>query len=178
MSIKNLYIPRRTKPGEKGITVLAGDIGGTKTNLAFYQATESGLKALQNGRYPSAEYSSCTAILQQFLSDNNIPKPDRICLGVAGPVLNGKVELTNLNWDIDIQKVKSIMGVEAVFLLNDLESMAYGLAGLTEEDFITMPPAPVWARQVCTGMARTIFLSLQKAVMLILPHVPMWTLPC
>ena len=138
MSIKNLYIPRRSKPGEKGITVLAGDIGGTKTNLAFYQATESGLKALQNGRYASAEYSSCTAILQQFLTDNNIPKPDRICLGVAGPVLNGKVELTNLNWNIDIQEVKNTMGVNAVFLLNDLESMAYGLAGLTEDDFITI----------------------------------------
>jgi glucokinase len=138
MTIKNLHIPRRSKPGEKGITVLAGDIGGTKTNLAFYQATETGLKVLQTGRYPSAEYTSCEAILQQFLSDNNCSAPDRICLGVAGPVLNGKVELTNLTWNIDIKEVQRAMGVEAVFLLNDLESMAYGLAGLTEEDFITI----------------------------------------
>src|SRR5688500_8213271 len=138
MSIKNLYIPRRSKPGEKGITVLAGDIGGTKTNLAFYQATESVLKVLQTGRYPSAEYTSCVAILQQFLSDNNSPAPDRICLGVAGPVLDGKVNLTNLSWDIDIKELKSVMGVEAVFLLNDLEAMAYGLAGLTEQDLITL----------------------------------------
>jgi glucokinase len=140
MTIKNLYIPRRSKPGEKGITVLAGDIGGTKTNLALYQATQTGLKVLYTGRYPSAEYTSCTAILQQFLSDNNCPAPDRICLGVAGPVLNGKVNLTNLSWDIDIIEVKSVMGVQAVFLLNDLESMAYGLAGLTDEDLITIHP--------------------------------------
>ncbi len=138
MSIKNLYIPQRSKPGEKGITVLAGDIGGTKTNLAIYHATENGLKVLQTGKYASAEYNSCVAILQQFLTDTNSPQPDRICLGVAGPVLNGKVNLTNLSWDIDINVVKKAMGVEAVFLLNDLESMAYGLAGLTEEDFITI----------------------------------------
>lgn len=140
MIIKNLHIQRRTGLGEKGITVLAGDIGGTKTNLAFYAATETGLKVLHTGRYPSAEYTSCTAILQQFLADNNCPAPDRICLGVAGPVLNGKVDLTNLNWDIDIKVVKRTMGVEAVFLLNDLESMAYGLAALTEEDYITIHP--------------------------------------
>jgi glucokinase len=53
-------------------------------------------------------------------------------------VLNGKVDLTNLNWDIDVKEVQRAMGVDAVFLLNDLESMAYGLAGLTEEDFITI----------------------------------------
>jgi glucokinase len=138
MTIKNLHIPRRSKPGEKGITVLAGDIGGTKTNLAFYQATETGLKVLQTGRYPSAEYTSCVAMLQQFLSDNNCPAPDRICLGVAGPVLDGKVDLTNLSWNIEIKEVQRAMGIHAVFLLNDLESMAYGLAGLTEEDFITI----------------------------------------
>ncbi len=115
MTIKNLYIPRRSKPGEKGITVLAGDIGGTKTNLALYTATENGLKVVETGRYPSAEYTSCTAILQQFLTDKNCPRPNRICLGVAGPVLNGKVNLTNLSWDIDINVVKSEMGVEAVF---------------------------------------------------------------
>jgi glucokinase len=138
MTIKNLYIPRRSGIGEKGITVLAGDIGGTKTNLAFYQATETGLNMLHTGRYPSAEYTSCTAILQQFLSDNKCPAPERICLGVAGPVLGGKVDLTNLSWDIDIKELKSAMGVEAVFLLNDLEAMAYGLAGLTDEDLITL----------------------------------------
>lgn len=140
MTIKNLRIPRRSGIGDKGITVLAGDIGGTKTNLALYQATETGLNMLYTGRYASEEFTSCIAMLQQFLSDNKCPAPDRICLGVAGPVLDGKVNLTNLSWDIDINEVKSAMGVEAVFLLNDLESMAYGLAGLTEQDLITLHP--------------------------------------
>ncbi|THU38016.1 glucokinase [Niastella caeni] len=138
MTIRNLHIPRRSGIKDKGVTVLAGDIGGTKTNLAFYEATETGLNMLHIGKYPSAEYASSEAIMQQFLSDNKCPAPDRICLGVAGPVLDGKVNLTNLSWDIDITEVKSAMGVDAVFLLNDLESMAYGLAGLTEQDLITL----------------------------------------
>jgi glucokinase len=138
--INNLHIPRRSVPGQNGITVLAGDIGGTKTNLALYQATETGLKVLQTGRYPSDEYTSGVDILKQFLSENNLSAPDRISLGVAGPILHGKVELTNLNWDLDIKEISSAMGVTAVALINDLEAIAYGLAGLTEEDFITLHP--------------------------------------
>lgn len=138
--INNLHIPRRSVPGQKGITVLAGDIGGTKTNLALYQATESGLTVLQTGRYPSDEYTSGIDILKQFLSENKLSVPDRISLGVAGPILHGKVELTNLNWDLDIKEISSGMGVTAVGLINDLEAIAYGLAGLTEEDLITLHP--------------------------------------
>ena len=125
MTIKNLHIPKRSGLGEKGVTVLAGDIGGTKTNLAFYQATDSGLTMLETGRYPSAEYASCVAIMQQFLSEKKCSKPDRICLGVAGPVLNGKVNLTNLNWDIDIQEVKKFTAADKTYLPQDKEHNAY-----------------------------------------------------
>jgi glucokinase len=137
-TIQNLHISRRGGIAEKGITVLAGDIGGTKTNLALYRATDTSLTVLQAGRYASAEYASCVDIMKKFLSEYNLPAPDRICLGVAGPVLNGKVDLTNLNWGIDIADVSAGMGIAAVSLINDLESTAYGLAGLTEEDFITL----------------------------------------
>jgi glucokinase len=137
-TIKNLHIPRRTGIGQNGITVLAGDIGGTKTNLALYIATDSNLEMLHTARYPSAEYSSCIDILKQFLQENNLTAPDRICLGVAGPVLNGRVDLTNLNWILDQADVKTALGVKEVVLINDLESMAYGLAGLSADDFITL----------------------------------------
>src|SRR5262245_35115242 len=105
-TIKNLHIPRRTGIGQNGITVLAGDIGGTKTNLALYKATDNGMEMVVTNRYPSAEYSSCIDIMKQFLQQNNLATPDRICLGVAGPVLNGKVDLTNLNWVLDQEDVK------------------------------------------------------------------------
>ena len=137
-TIKNLHIPRRTDLGQKGVRVLAGDIGGTKTNVALYEATENGMTLVQSGRYHSAEYRSCIDILKQFLSENKLAAPDKICLGVAGPVLNGKVDLTNLNWILDIAEVREATGVSAVSLINDLEATAYGLAGLTTDDFISI----------------------------------------
>jgi glucokinase len=139
-TIKNLHIPRRTGIGQEGITVLAGDIGGTKTNLALYRASDDNMEMTRSERYPSSEYKSCIDIIKKFIHDNKLAAPDRICLGVAGPVLNGKVDLTNLNWLLDIADIRQQTGVQEVALINDLESTAYGLATLSADDFITIHP--------------------------------------
>lgn len=130
--------PRRGQISDKGITVLAGDIGGTKTNLAFFRATQQEVTLLHAAKYPSTDYPSILVILQQFLTETNQPLPDRICLGVAGPVLDGRVELTNLNWAIDCAALREQTKVKEVVLLNDLEATAWGLAALRADDFITV----------------------------------------
>ncbi len=98
------------------------------------------MKLAQSARYASAEYNSLTSIIQHFLSDYDLALPDRISLGVAGPVLNGKVDLTNLSWVLDQAAIARDIGVEKVVMINDLEAMAYGLAGLTPDDLITIHP--------------------------------------
>lgn len=137
-TIKNLHIPQRWNSDKKSITVLAGDVGGTKTNVALYEATADGVKELKNERYPSSDYTSCIDIIKQFLTAHQLAAPDRICLGVAGPVLNGKVDLTNLNWLLDSKELSAATGVQAVSLINDLEATAYGLPLLAADDFITI----------------------------------------
>ncbi len=135
-----LSLPCLNQVPAGGMTVLAGDVGGTKTNLAIYQVTPQGMKMAQSARYASAEYKSLTSIIQHFLSDYDLQKPHRISLGVAGPVLKGKVDLTNLSWVLDQADIARDLGIGKVILINDLESMAYGLAGLQPEDFITIHP--------------------------------------
>jgi glucokinase len=137
-AISNLQIPKRTGLPSEGIIVLAGDLGGTKTNLCFFRATDEGLQTLEKKRYASDDFGSCIDVLQQFLTDTKQSKVDRICLGVAGPVLNGKVELTNIGWSLDTEEMKNALKVEKAALINDLEATAYGLAGLGPEDFITI----------------------------------------
>lgn len=135
-----LSLPRRNQVPANGMTVLAGDIGGTKTNLASFRVTPEGIRMQQTARYASGEYKSLTSIIQHFLSDYDLPRPDRISLGVAGPVLNGKADLTNLSWVLDQTEIGRETGVKEVVLINDLEAMAYGLAALQPEDFITIHP--------------------------------------
>lgn len=139
-AIKNLQIPKRAGLPDKGIIVLAGDLGGTKTNLSFFRATDAGLEALESKRYASDDFPGCIDVLKQFLTDTKQSSVDRICLGVAGPVLNGKVELTNIGWSLDTAAMQRELNVKKVAMINDLEATAYGLAGLKSDDFITIHP--------------------------------------
>jgi glucokinase len=111
---------------KKPITILAGDVGGTKTNMAMYRADGNNITMLREAKYASLEYTSLTEIIVHFTGQE---WPDRICMAVAGPVLHGKVSLTNLLWQLDSNAMSTALKVPVVFL-NDLEANAFGLAGL------------------------------------------------
>lgn len=133
-----LAFSRRSELYRKTQIVLAGDVGGTKTNLALFQATENSVDLIHEETYHSANYSSCIDIVKQFLAENQEIKPGRVCLGVAGPVMQGKVAITNLSWSFGLEDLYKATSADAVALINDLEATAYGLAALDQEDFITI----------------------------------------
>src|SRR5439155_12526245 len=114
--------------------ILAGDIGGTKTNLAVFEDA-AGRKTLAADRFPSREHASLDEIVRQFVSDHRL-KVERACFGVAGPVRNNRVETTNLPWVIDGDTLAAELGVptDRLHLINDLEANAWGIASLAPED--------------------------------------------
>jgi glucokinase len=117
-------------PGQKTVTILAADIGGTKTNVALYQSGSDGLTITREQRYVSADHPSLTDIIHDFCGNT---LPDRISAAVAGPVIDGKSRLTNLPWVLDSKAMSQDLQIPVCFI-NDLEATAYGLAGLKEED--------------------------------------------
>src|ERR1700683_211646 len=120
----NLFFPRKDELADRSIMILAGDVGGTKTNLAIFKVGKNSVKVVSEKKYHSAKYKTCIDIIKQFIKEENLPGPDRICLGVAGPVVNGNVEITNLSWNLDIKDVKRQLDISAVSLINDLEATA------------------------------------------------------
>lgn len=113
-------------------TVLAGDIGGTKANMSLNRLKDGEIITIKETRFTSKDYTSFSDILTRFLEGQ--PKPDKICLSVAGPVIEGKVKFTNLNWHIDIEEISKQLDGCPVALLNDLEATAYGLAAMKKEE--------------------------------------------
>ena len=105
--------------------LLAGDIGGTKTVLALFatEARQQPLHPLHLQTFPSGRFASLEAIITQFIADKDVTI-DAACFGVAGPVVNGRSQITNLPWVIDSAVVRQMLHVERVALLNDLESIA------------------------------------------------------
>jgi glucokinase len=119
------------------MTIIVGDIGGTKTDLAVYSSKASPHKPLANKIYASADYANLEAIVTQFISEINI-EIDRGYFGVAGPVVAGQAKITNLPWVVNAKALKSTFGWHSVHLLNDLEAVAYGIPVLSKDDLLTL----------------------------------------
>jgi glucokinase len=123
--------------------LIAGDIGGTKTDLAIY-SRESGPHApLAQTTVHSADYPSLQAMVAEFLTRANM-SVDVASFDVAGPVINGHVKTTNLPWVLDEGTLADELNLKAAHLMNDLEAVARAVPALRAEDIITITQgAPV-----------------------------------
>jgi glucokinase len=117
--------------------VLSGDIGGTKTRLAVFDVRGTHLESLVERTYPSGEYASLNAIIEDFLRAGET-RPDAAAFGIAGPVRDNAVDVTNLPWRISAAEIAARFHIPRVALLNDLEANAWGLRALDEKDFHTL----------------------------------------
>ncbi len=119
--------------------LLAGDIGATKTNLALF-APGDDLSLQTQATYRSGDYPSLKAVVAEFLSDSGA-SIERAVFGVAGPVIEGHSDATNLPWIIREEELEKALGLEQAKLLNDLEATAYGVPHLGAEDLFTLNDA-------------------------------------
>lgn len=117
--------------------ILAGDVGGTKTNIASFDVAHGRVVRRVVKRYRSSEYRSLLGIIHEFRAETNAAV-DRAAFGVAGPIVNGRCEATNLPWVVDAREIAATLGVAEVGLINDLEATAYGILQLQEADTLRM----------------------------------------
>ncbi len=119
--------------------ILAGDIGGTSTRLAYFNTTDGTFETVVEKRFPSRESVSLDEIVSRFAAEHDLTA-DRACFGIAGPVRNGHVRTPNLPWSVDSAVLSRILGLPSVRLLNDLEANAYGIDLLEPDDLTVLNP--------------------------------------
>lgn len=144
--------------------ILAGDIGGTKTNLALYEWTTERTEPLRLESFHSRDYASLEEILTEFLNPpaspvattesesagsdgghNGPQTPEPItlaaaCFGIAGPVIDNHSQTTNLPWVVDGSAIAKQFAIPRVQLLNDLEATAYGILWLRSDELEVLNP--------------------------------------
>lgn len=119
--------------------ILAGDVGGTKTNLALYEPTADGPpRLLRAAQFASADYPGLGPILAEFLAGER--GVTAAGFGIPGPVLDNRAETTNLPWLVDGAALARAAGIGRVELLNDLVATAYGLPLLGREELTVLHP--------------------------------------
>src|SRR4051812_3441419 len=126
----------KTRPaarsGRKSL-LLAGDIGGTKTALAVYSAEQGPRAPLLQAEYPSAKYPSLGPMVREFLAGADLTV-ERASFAVAGPVIAGSSQVTNLPWLLGEADLAAELELRSVHLLNDLEAIAGAMPVLGSAD--------------------------------------------
>ena len=117
--------------------LVAGDVGGTKTDLAVYSGRSSLKSPVARKQFHTADYESLHAIVAEFLAGVRIPVSHGVS-GVPGPVINGSVETTNLPWVLDEPSLAAALGLKSVHLINDLQAVAHAIPSLEDGDVVTL----------------------------------------
>src|SRR5215813_8680069 len=117
--------------------LLAADIGGTKTDLAIFSVEGGPHSPLAQAQFHSADYPSLQAMVAEFLKKTPAPV-ERACFDVAGPVIDGRVKVTNLPWVIDEASLAKDLNLKSARLMNDLEAVARAIPILRTSDVTTI----------------------------------------
>ncbi|MFO0731656.1 MAG: glucokinase [Nitrospiraceae bacterium] len=145
--------------------ILAGDIGGTKTNLALYDWTTERVEPVRMDSFHSSDYQSLEEIVDEFLhpdtthsggrrrswrageeheAERSAPAaPESLKIraasfGVAGPVIDNRCQTTNLPWVVDGAALGKKFDIPHVRLLNDLEATAHGILLLRPDELVVL----------------------------------------
>jgi glucokinase len=138
--------------GEEISVLLAGDIGGTKTALAFFDAERGPVAPRTRTLFASQEYPSLEAIVREFCADHR-GDVTHACFAVAGPVANGRAKITNLPWIVDAAELAKELGGIPVTLLNDLEATALSIPLLAPGEIHTLASGEAKDRQTVAVVA-------------------------
>lgn len=124
--------------------ILAGDVGGTKCNLALFAEKDGELEVVFRERFASKEFAQFDLIIREFtrraaphLEQGKIRAAG---FGVAGPVINNRIHATNLPWVVDAGNLAEEVGVKSIVLVNDLGATGHSLEHLPPEDFCVLNP--------------------------------------
>lgn len=123
---------------------LVADVGGTNTRVAL--AARSGIPPGTTRAFRNADFPGLAPLLAQYLDTLRLGPVAALCAAVAGPVRDGRAQLTNYDWLIDAADLRAATGARAVRLINDLQAQGHALDGLPADSVTTLfpgRPAPV-----------------------------------
>lgn len=115
--------------------IIAGDVGGTKARIGLFERRAERVELITSEQYASKDFPSLESILEVFIQKHSAAsgKIDSGCFGLPGPVVDGRVKVTNLPWEVSMLDVAQALGISKVKLVNDLVSTAAAIPTLGTE---------------------------------------------
>jgi glucokinase len=124
---------------EEHVMILAGDVGGTKTNLGLFERQGDGLRLVRADKFHSPDFPGLSAVIHAFLGtgpagSQPVGGIEAACFGIPGPVIENRASTPNLAWVVDGPAISADVRVERLALINDLVATAEGIPLLKPEE--------------------------------------------
>ncbi len=127
---------RRTHNLGDGLTqstqTLVADIGGTHTRCGTY---EPGSRVDNVLTFPNQEFSDVADCIDHYCHQVGIA-PDIAALGVAAPITDDHVQLSNSNWGFSRTELQRKLALERLEVINDFTALAHALPSLSSQDVV------------------------------------------
>nr|WP_255327665.1 glucokinase [Marinimicrobium sp. LS-A18] len=110
--------------------ILVADIGGTNARFGLVEiagacATPPDFTAKHQHSLRCADYPSLDQMVHAYAEVAGVALPDFACFAIAGPIHNGRVRMTNLDWEFGIDELRDQLGMRALDVINDFAALAY-----------------------------------------------------
>ena len=113
------------------LSTVVADIGGTHARFARLNP-QGGLGPVT--KLSTKAFTGIADALDAFLLIDGGPRPARLSLAVAGPVLGDDVALTNAPWRFSIRDLEARLKLAELKVANDYEALALALPHLAAAD--------------------------------------------
>ena len=146
--------------------ILAGDIGGTNTNLGIFGVKNNFPTLLISFHFKSQQLKGLHSAINEILvyvQKNYGISITKACFGVAGVLSSNKenAKITNINWDVSKNVLLKKTKLKKILLINDFEAVGYGINMLAKKDVgvikkaKNVPKAPIVVIGAGTGLGKT-----------------------
>jgi glucokinase len=116
--------------------ILAGDIGGTKTYLGRFAVDAGRPVPVEIKSFQTRSYTGLEHMVQEFLGRRC--DVEVAAFGIPGPVVNERVDVTNVPWSLEASSLARSLKLRTVHLLNDLVATGYGIQALTGDELFVL----------------------------------------
>jgi len=131
-----------TASGPSADLSLVADIGGTNTRVALARGPQVDGDSVE--RFRNSEYAGIAPVIAAYLERHGVTDEEigGVCVAGAGPVREGVVQLTNLDWRIDRAALASVLTAEKSAVLNDLQAQGHAIGHIAAENLVEVLPQP------------------------------------
>ncbi len=124
---------------------LVGDIGGTNARFALVEFDGPDVRLIEPTAYKGEDYGKAEDAIEDYLAKVGVKHPDQAVVAVAGPIEDGQVHMTNLDWTISEDGLRKANGFRAAKLINDFTAQALAAPRLALKDLRQIGSLPTSA---------------------------------